>query len=176
MGVLVRSTCKPSGVVYFKPNVMRGKIIKYAKEDLFVFPGTPGFPSNSFPKPSSLSPLNLISKTSCKFSKMSPLGWKVWQGQCMLISRPRLDSAKKERSLKNSIPQLEQRNLHRGHVLCCGPQTRDQSHSEGCSLWETGADLERRIGSRILLALIVPKAVHALAKGTLVRRWEKSHF
>ena len=26
---------------------------------------------------------------------MSPLGWKVWQGQCMLISRPRLDSAKK---------------------------------------------------------------------------------
>lgn len=34
-------------------------------------------------------------------------------------------------------------NLHRGRVLCCGPQTRDQSHSEGSSLWETGADLER---------------------------------
>lgn len=115
--------------VCFKPNVMRGKILKYAKEDLFIFPDTRGFPSSSLPKPSSLSPLNLISKTSCKFSKMSPLGWKVWQGQCMLISRPRLDSAKKERTLKNHIPQVEQLQWISTEGACCAV-----AHRPGISL------------------------------------------
>ena len=38
------------------------------------------------------SPLNLTSSSSWTFSSMSPLGLKVWQGQCTLISRPRLVS------------------------------------------------------------------------------------
>lgn len=43
----------------------------------------------------SVSPLNLTSSTSLVFSIMSPLGLKVWQGQCTLISRPRLVSEEK---------------------------------------------------------------------------------
>lgn len=41
---------------------------------------------------SAVSPLNLTSSTSLAFSMMSPLGLKVWQGQCTLISRPRFVS------------------------------------------------------------------------------------
>lgn len=46
----------------------------------------------------SVSPLNLTSSTSLAFSMMSPLGLKVWQGQCTLISRPRLVSEGKTRA------------------------------------------------------------------------------
>lgn len=35
-------------------------------------------------------PLNFTSSTSFSLSMMSPFGLKVWQGQCTLISRPRL--------------------------------------------------------------------------------------
>lgn len=42
-----------------------------------------------------LSPLNLISSTSCRFSRISPLDWKVLHGQWTLISSPRLDSVRK---------------------------------------------------------------------------------
>lgn len=37
-----------------------------------------------------ISPLNFTSSTSFSLSMMSPFGLKVWQGQCTLISKPRL--------------------------------------------------------------------------------------
>lgn len=47
--------------------------------------------------PHIILPLNLTCSTSLTFSIMSPLVLKVWQGQCTLISRPRLVSEGKKR-------------------------------------------------------------------------------
>lgn len=48
--------------------------------------------------PHIILPLNLTCSTSLTFSIMSPLVLKVWQGQCTLISRPRLVSEGKKRA------------------------------------------------------------------------------
>lgn len=41
-------------------------------------------------------PLNFTSRTSFSLSMMSPFELKVWQGQCTLISKPRLDPNAKQ--------------------------------------------------------------------------------
>lgn len=54
-------------------------------------------PSHSTEVRPPASPLNLTSSTVFAFSGMSLLGLKVWQGQCTLISSPRLFSAERTR-------------------------------------------------------------------------------
>lgn len=55
------------------------------------------------------SPLNFTSSTSFSLSMMSPLGLNVWQGQCTLISKPKLvpdgNNYRKESSTNSQIFQ-----------------------------------------------------------------------